>query len=194
VGYLAAGVVIGPFTPGFVGDVERISELAELGVVLLLFALGVEFSIRELSRVRAVVVPGAVAQILVVTIVGMLVALPLGLTLTGALVIGAALSISSTLVVFKILDERGELDGLHGRVAIGWMVVQDLAAIVVIAMLPPLAGGDPVGPLGLALVRTAAFLALAYVVGARLLPWLFETVSRLGSPELFLLPCSRPRC
>ncbi len=187
VGYLAAGVVIGPFTPGFVGSVERISELAELGVVLLLFALGVEFSLRELARVRSIVLPGTIIQVVAVTALGALAALPLGVPPTGAIVIGAAISISSTLVVLKLLFERGEVDALHGRVAVGWMVVQDLAAILIIAMLPPLAGSDMLAPLGLALLRTAAFLLLAYVVGARLLPWLFMTVSRLGSPELFLL-------
>lgn len=187
VGYIAAGVVIGPFTPGFVGDVERISELAELGVVLLLFALGVEFSLRDLARVRRVVVPGTIVQVAAVTAVGTLVALPLGLPPAGVLVIGGAVSISSTLVVLKVLAERGELDSLHGRVAIGWMVVQDLAAILMMAMLPPLAGAEPLAPLALAVVRTAAFLALAWLVGARLLPWLLRTVGRVGSSELFLL-------
>ena len=187
VGYLAAGVVIGPFTPGFVGRVERISELAELGVVLLLFALGVEFSIRELARVRSVVVPGTIIQVVAVAALGALAALPSGLGPTAALVVGGAISISSTLVVLKLLFERGEVDALHGRVAIGWMIAQDLAAIVIIALLPPLAGSDVLGPLGLALLRTGAFLLLAYIVGARVLPWLFLAVSRLGSPELFLL-------
>jgi CPA2 family monovalent cation:H+ antiporter-2 len=187
VGYLAAGVVIGPFTPGFVGDVEQINHLAELGVVLLLFALGVEFSIRELARVRRVVVPGAIAQILVIALVGAAVGLPLGLSLTASAVIGASIAISSTLVVLKVLVERGDLDSLHGRTAIGWMVVQDLVTIVLIAMLEPLAGEDLAAPILFAVLRTAAFLALAYVVGARVLPWLFRTVSRLGSPELFLL-------
>ena len=187
VGYLAAGVAIGPFTPGFVGDGGRIGELAELGVVLLLFALGVEFSLRELARVRRVVVPGAIVQVLVTAVIGAVVGLPLGLSLTGAVVIGAAIAISSTLVVLKVLVERGELDSLHGRAAIGWMIVQDLATIALIAMLEPLAGEDLTGPLLFALLRTAAFLALAYLVGTRVLPWLFRTVSRMGSPELFLL-------
>ncbi len=187
VGYLVAGVIIGPFTPGFVGSTERISELAEVGVVLLLFALGVEFSLHELARVRRIVVPGVIAEILAVTVVGALLAVPLGFPPTSAIVVGAALSISSTLVVLKVLMDRGEADSLHGRVAIGWMVVQDLAAILLMAMLPPLAGGDLLAPLGLAVVRTALFLAVSYVVGTRLLPWLLRTVSRLGSPELFLL-------
>jgi K+:H+ antiporter len=187
VGYLAAGVIIGPFTPGFVGDHEQISALAELGVVLLLFALGVEFSLRELARVRRVVVPGAIGQIVITTVVAGVVGIPLGLEPLQAVVVGAAVAISSTLVVLKILVERGELDALHGRNAIGWMIVQDLATIVLIALLEPLAGGDLTGPLLFALLRTALFLALAYVVGTRLLPGLFKWVSRLGSPELFLL-------
>ncbi len=187
VGYLAAGIVIGPFTPGFVGDAEDIGHLAELGVVLLLFALGVEFSLRELARVRRVVVPGAILQILITAAVGAVVSVLLGFPVVTSVVIGSAIAISSTLVVLKILVERGELDSLHGRNAIGWMVVQDLATILLIAMLEPLAGGDLAAPLLFALLRTAAFLALAYVVGTRLLPWLFRTVTRLGSPELFLL-------
>jgi CPA2 family monovalent cation:H+ antiporter-2 len=187
VGYIAAGVIIGPFTPGFVGDTEQIGQLAELGVVLLLFALGVEFSLHELRRVWRVAVPGAIAQIAITTIAGTLVAVPLGLDAVGAVVIGSAIAISSTLVVLKMLVERGELDSLHGRVAIGWMVVQDLATILLIALLEPLAGDGSMAPVAIAMLKTALFLALAYVVGTRVLPWLFKTVSRLGSPELFLL-------
>ena len=188
VGYLFAGVVIGPFTPGFVGDSSHISDLAEIGVVLLLFALGVEFSLRELSPVRRVAVPGAILQVLVTALAGALVGIPLGLSATGAVVVGAAVAISSTVVVLKVLQERGELDSLHGRTAIGWMVVQDLVTILLIALLEPFAaGGDLALPVLYTLLRTALFLGLAYVVGTRALPWLFRTVSRLGSPELFLL-------
>ena len=188
VGYLLAGIIIGPFTPGFVGDVDQISEFAELGVVLLLFALGVEFSIRELLPVRRVAVPGAIAQILITGIAGAAIGIPLGLDASAAVVVGAAIAISSTVVVLKVLVERGELDSLHGRTAIGWMVVQDLVTIMLIALLEPFAaGGDLAAPVLLAVVKTALFLALAYFVGTRILPWLFRTVSRLGSPELFLL-------
>ena len=184
VGYLLAGVVIGPFTPGFVGDAGSINELAEIGVVLLLFALGVEFSLRELAPVRRVAVPGAILQVLITAVAGALVGIPLGLSATGAVVVGAAVAISSTVVVLKVLQERGELDSLHGRTAVGWMVVQDLVTILLIALLEPFAeGGDLAGPVLLTLLRTALFLGLAYVVGTRLLPWLFRTVSRLGSPE-----------
>ena len=186
-GYIFAGVIVGPFTPGFVGDVDRIATLAELGVVLLLFALGVEFSLRELARVRRVVVPGTLLQIVIVTVIGWVGAVPLGLDPRAALVVGAALAISSTLVVIKVLTDRGELDSLHARTAVGWMILQDLATIVFMATLPPLAGGDPVAPIVLALIRAAAFLAVAFLIGARALPWLFRIVARLGSRELFLL-------
>jgi monovalent cation:H+ antiporter-2, CPA2 family len=187
VGYLLAGIVIGPFTPGFVGDPERISVLAELGVVLLLFALGVQFSIRELLEVRRVALPGAVAQIVVILLVGAGLTMGLGFEPRAALVLGAALSLSSTLVVLKLLIDRGEMDSLHGRTAIGWAIVQDIATIVFIVALPPLAGGDPLGPMMLALGRAALFLALAYFVGTRFLPWMFAAVARVRSAELFLL-------
>ena len=188
VGYLLAGVVIGPFTPGFVGEAAHINDLAEIGVVLLLFALGVEFSLRELAPVRRVAVPGAILQVLITAVAGALVGIPLGLSATAAVVVGAAIAISSTVVVLKVLQERGELDSLHGRTAIGWMVVQDLVTILLIALLEPFAeGGDLALPVLFTLLRTALFLGLAYVVGTRVLPWLFRTVSRLGSPELFLL-------
>jgi monovalent cation:H+ antiporter-2, CPA2 family len=187
VGYVAAGVVIGPFTPGFVGNQEQIGQLAELGVVLLLFALGVEFSLHELRRVWRIAVPGAIAQIVITAVAGTAVAVLLGVPPVGAAVIGSAIAISSTLVVLKILVERGEMDGLHGRAAIGWMVVQDLVTILLMALLEPLAGGGSALPVLFALLRAAVFLVLAFVVGTRFLPWLFRTVSRLGSPELFLL-------
>lgn len=187
VGYLAAGVAIGPFTRGFVGDTARIDELAELGVVLLLFALGVEFPVRELAKMRRVVLPGTFGQVLATAAVGSAAAVALGFVPREAVVIGAALAISSTLVALKVLAGRGELDSLHGRAVIGWMVVQDLVTIVLIAMLDPLAGADAVGPIVFALARTCAFLALAYLFGTRLLPWLLDVVSRLGSPELFML-------
>jgi CPA2 family monovalent cation:H+ antiporter-2 len=187
VGYLLAGVAIGPFTPGFVGDADQILVLAEIGVVLLLFALGVEFSLDELVRVRRVVIPGGIAQIVIVLGVGALAMLAFGLDPTAAVVIGACLSISSTLVVLKALIDRGELDSLHGRTAVGWMILQDIATIVFIVALPPLAGGDPVGPFVFAIAKAALFLGLAYVIGTRLLPWVFAAVARLRSQELFLL-------
>lgn len=187
VGYLAAGVVIGVLTPDVVGDAARINDLAELGVVLLLFALGVEFPVRELARMRWIVLPGTAGQVLVIAALCAAGGLALGLAAPEALVIGAAVAISSTLVALKVLGERGELDSLHGRAVIGWMVVQDLITIVLIAMLDPLAGADALAPVALALARTTAFLVLAVLFGARLLPRVLSAVSRLRSPELFML-------
>jgi CPA2 family monovalent cation:H+ antiporter-2 len=186
-GYLLAGVAIGPFTPGFVGDVEGITVLADIGVVLLLFALGVQFSIHELRAVGRVALPGGAAQVLLVLGAGTAIMVGLGSDLREALVVGACLSLSSTLVVLKSLLDRGELDSLHGRAAIGWSIVQDIATIVFIVALPPLAGGDVLVPFALAMVKAVVFLGLAYVVGTRLLPWAFGTIARLGSSELFLL-------
>lgn len=187
IGYLLAGIIIGPFGPGLVQDGERIAILAEVGIVLLLFALGVEFSIRELRRLGRVALPGAVAQIGIVIVVVAVLMAAFGFGARAAFVIGACISISSTIVVLKSLLDRGELDSLHGRIAIGWMIVQDIATIVFIVALPPLAGGDAVLPIAIAVIKAAIFLALAYVLGTRLLPWLFVTVARLGSNELFLL-------
>ncbi|MEX2183856.1 MAG: cation:proton antiporter, partial [Chloroflexota bacterium] len=130
IGYLVAGIVIGPSTAGLIGDVDRIAVLAEVGIVLLLFALGVEFSIGELRRLRRVALPGAIAQIGVTLVIGGLLMAGLGFDARSSFVVGACVSISSTIVVLKALVERGELDSLHGRVAIGWMIVQDIATIV----------------------------------------------------------------
>lgn len=188
VGYLVAGVAIGPFTPGFVGDVEQISVLADVGIVLLLFALGLEFSFRELREVRRLALPGGVLQIAAIVVLGAAVTLALGFGLREALVVGACLSISSTLVVIKSLMDAGEMDSLHGRAAVGWSIVQDVATIIFIVALPALAEGvDVVGPFAIALAKAAVFLVLAYVFGTRGLPWLFAMVARVGSGELFLL-------
>ena len=187
VGYMLAGIVIGPFTPGFVGGQEQIAILAEVGVVLLLFALGVEFSIRELRSVGRVVIPGGIAQVLLTLGAGTLVMALLGTDLRESLIVGACLALSSTIVVLKQLIDRGEMDSAHGRAAVGWSIVQDIATIVFIVALPPLAGGDVIVPFAAAMVKAVVFLALAYIVGTRLLPWMFATVARLGSSELFLL-------
>ena len=188
VGYLLAGVAIGPFTPGFVGDLERISVLAEVGIVLLVFALGVEFSLRELYAARKVALGAALIQIGITVLVGAGLAIVVGVEPRAALVLGAVLAISSTLVVAKALEERGELDSIHGRNAIGWMIVQDVATIVFIVALPALATDElSWTPILIALGKGALFLLIAFVAGTRLLPLLFAAVARLGSSELFLL-------
>ncbi len=187
VGYLIAGIAIGPFTPGFVGDQQQITVLADIGVVLLLFALGVQFPLRDLVAVRGVAVGAALLQVAATTVAGSIAAGLLGFDARSSAVVGVILAISSTLVVVKLLVERGELEAVHGRALVGWMLVQDLVTIVVAATLPALTGGDPVGPLLMAAGRVALFLGLAYVVGTRLLPAAFRLVARLGSSELFLL-------
>ena len=187
VGYLLAGIAIGPLTPGVTAEPELIRTLADVGVVLLLFALGVQVPLRDLFAVRRVALGAGILQIAGTAAAGAVAGVALGLDLRGAAVAGTALAISSTLVVVKILVERGELEAAHGRALVGWMIVQDLATIVVAATLPALAGGDLAGPLLLAAGRVALFLGLAYVVGARVLPPAFRLVARLGSSELFLL-------
>jgi CPA2 family monovalent cation:H+ antiporter-2 len=187
IGYLLAGVVIGPFTPGFTADPERIALLGEVGIILLLFALGVEFSIRELLAARRVAVGAGLLQVAIITVVGAVAMALLGLEPRAAFIVGAVVSISSTIVVVKTLTERGELDAIHGRAAIGWMIVQDIATIAFIVALPAISSGDLVAPLLVAIGKAALFLILAYVIGTRLLPRIFEGVAHLGSPELFLL-------
>ena len=187
VGYLLAGIAIGPLTPGVTAEPELIRTLADVGVVLLLFALGVQVPLRDLFAVRRVALGAGILQIAGTAAAGAVAGVALGLDLRGAAVAGTALAISSTLVVVKILVERGELEAAHGRALVGWMIVQDLATIVVAATLPALDGGDLAGLLLLAAGRVALFLGLAYVVGARVLPPAFRLVARLGSSELFLL-------
>lgn len=187
VGYVLAGVLIGPFTPGFQGDAERLALLSELGIIFLLFALGVELSVRELRAVGRVVVIGSLIQVAVSIALGSLVAVVLGFGVAESVAIGAALAISSTLVLVKLLDGRGEGDALHGRVAIGWSAMQDILTVVLIVALPSLRGDDPLLPLLVAVAKAVVFLALSYFVGTRLLPWLFGFVARIGSSELFLL-------
>lgn len=187
VGYVAAGVVIGPFTPGFVADREQIAALADVGVVLLLFALGIEFSVRELIAVRRVAVGAGLLQVALTAVAAAFAGLLLGLDLRTALITGSAVAISSTLVVVKLLLERGEIESTHGRALVGWMIVQDLTTVVIVVTLPTLAGSDPLVPLLTAAGMAVLFLTLAFLVGSWLLPRLFSLVARLGSRELFLL-------
>ena len=198
VGYLVAGIVIGPYTPGFVGDTAIAAQLAEIGVMLLMFGVGLHFSLDDLLAVRKVALPGAVVQMAVATALGAGVALWWGWTPMAALVFGLALSVASTVVLLKALESQGVLDSANGRIAVGWLVVEDLAMVLVLVLLPPLAGVMEAGgnlsadsPLWGALARTllavAAFVVLMLVVGRRVLPWLLWQVTRTGSRELFTL-------
>jgi len=209
VGYLVAGIMIGPATPGFVADVELSGQLSEIGVMLLMFGVGLHFSIQDLMAVRRIALPGAILQITVATLLGMGVSALWGWSLGAGLVFGLALSVASTVVLLKALEARGVLESINGRIAVGWLVVEDLVMVLVLVLLPPLAGwlgGHPAAvadtahgaaaaapggslwtTLALALGRVAIFIALMLVVGRRLFPWLLWQVARTGSRELFTL-------
>jgi monovalent cation:H+ antiporter-2, CPA2 family len=205
VGYLLAGVAVGPFTPGFVADAKLAPQLAEIGVILLMFGVGMHFSVRDLLAVRNVAVPGALVQ------VAAAVALTCGMTrLWGwsfgpSLVLGLALSVASTVVLLRALEAQGILESISGRIAVGWLIVEDLVTVLILVLLPALAaslGGQPIGSdaaghdngsgqllltLGIVLGKFAGFVVFMLLVGARLLPWLLERVARANSRELFTL-------
>src|SRR5687768_9041539 len=190
VGFLIAGILIGPHTPGPVSSVERVQTLANLGVALLMFSLGTEFSIEALRRVRKVAVLGGVIQIALVILMGTLLGLFLGFSLTNSIFLGGILSISSSIVMLKLLLSKGEVESIVGQVALGTGIVQDIATIAMIIILPSLSAGFGIELLtgaGIAVLQGGIFLAAAYLIGTRLLPPLLEMVARYGSRELFLL-------
>ncbi len=202
VGYLLAGVAIGPYTPGFVADGAMASQLAEIGVMLLMFGVGLHFSLGDLLAVRKIALPGAIVQMAVATLLGVGLATWWGWDLGGALVFGLALSVASTVVLLRALETLGILDSYTGRIAVGWLVVEDLAMVLVLVLLPPLAGwlgGTPEGaadavahpPLwktvGWTLAQVGGFVAVMLLVGRRLFPWMLWQVARTGSRELFTL-------
>jgi CPA2 family monovalent cation:H+ antiporter-2 len=201
VGYLIAGVVIGPFTPGFVADAGLATQLAEIGVILLMFGVGLHFSIEDLFSVRKIAVPGAVAQITVATALGAFVAHLWGWPWGAGVVFGLSLSVASTVVLLRALEERGLLDTSDGRIAVGWLIVEDLATVLALVLLPALAatlgasssaGTGAASPdigrqLLITFLKVGAFLAVMYFVGRRTVPWLLERVARTGSRELFTL-------
>lgn len=199
VGYLVAGILIGPATPGFVADANIASQLSEIGVMLLMFGVGLHFSLKDLLAVKRIALPGAVLQMGLATGLGMLMAWWLGWSFGSGLVFGLSLSCASTVVLLKALEARGILDSMNGRIAVGWLVVEDLATVLFLVLLPALAGvlggtassATPETPLWMALGKTllqvVAFIVLMLVVGRRVLPWLLWQVSRTGSRELFTL-------
>ena len=217
VGYLLAGVLVGPYTPGFVGDSNLTGQLAEIGVILLMFGVGLHFSFKDLMSVRAIALPGAVVQIVAATAMGVGLALAWGWSLGQGLVFGLALSVASTVVLLRALEERGLLDTDNGRIAVGWLIVEDLAMVLALVVLPALApslggeargaahgtvheltdligrfiGPDYAGSLLLTIVLTfakvAIFASLMLVGGRRFIPWLLDQAARTGSRELFTL-------
>ena len=197
VGYLAAGIVIGPATPGFVADMSLASQLAEIGVMLLMFGVGLHFSLRDLLDVRKIALPGAVLQIAVATAMGIGMAYLWGWSLGAGLVFGLALSVASTVVLLRALESLGILDSMNGRIAVGWLVVEDLVTVLVLVLLPALAGplgGKSMGgdtslwvALGTTLLQVGAFVAFMLIVGRKLFPWFLWQVAKTNSRELFTL-------
>lgn len=200
VGYLVAGIALGPATPGFVADVHIASQLSEIGIMLLMFGVGLHFSPEDLLAVKRVAVPGALVQMGTVAAVGFTLAWHWGWSVGGALVFGLSLACASTVVMLKSMEARGQLATMNGKIAVGWLVVQDLATVLVLVLLPPLSGmlGAPTTAptattqplwmtLGQTLLQVSAFIALMLIVGRRLLPWLLWQVAGTGSRELFTL-------
>ncbi len=202
VGYLVAGVAIGPYTPGFVGDAALASQLADIGVILLMFGVGLHFSFKNIVARWALIVPGAVTQIAVTTTLGLGVALFLGWSVGVGLVFGLALGITSTVALTRSLEDRHLVDSERGHIAIGWLIVQDMIVVMALVLLPPLAAAldagvsDPsghielgalLGSLGATFINLVAFIALMLIVGRRVVPWMLHYTAHTGSRELFRL-------
>ncbi|BEI33386.1 cation:proton antiporter [Polynucleobacter sp. HIN5] len=200
-GYLIAGVMIGPATPGFVADIGLSQQLAEIGVMLLMFGVGLHFSFDDLMAVKKIAVPGALLQIIVVTALGFMVASYWDLSTIGAIIFGLSLSVASTVVLLRVLESKGLLETANGQIAVGWLVVEDLVMVLALVLLPVLASiygdnaaatqqassGDLLSMIGITLAKVAAFIALMLVVGKRLLPKMLWLVAKSGSRELFTL-------
>jgi CPA2 family monovalent cation:H+ antiporter-2 len=204
-GYLLAGVAVGPFTPGFVADAKLAPQLAEIGVILLMFGVGMHFSIRDLLAVRKIAIPGALVQIAFAVALTCVVTHFWGWLFGPSLVLGLALSVASTVVLLRALEAEGILESPSGQIAVGWLIVEDLVTVLILVMLPALAtslGGETGGidhsaqandvtqiyvALGIVLGKFIGFVLLMLVVGSRLLPWLLQQVAATGSRELFTL-------
>ncbi len=207
-GYLLAGVLLGPFTPGYVADQEIAAELAELGVILLMFGVGLHFSMKDLMAVRRIAVPGALGQIGVATLAGIGLALALGWSIGAGVIFGLSLSVASTVVLLRALQDREIVETNRGRIAVGWLIVEDVVMVVALVLIPALAGllGGEVQPLtdeaveavrlglspilatlGLTAIKLGAFVGLMLIIGRRVIPWLLDYVANTGSRELFRL-------
>src|SRR5262245_17379447 len=201
VGYLLAGIAIGPATPGVHADSHMASQLAEIGVILLMFGVGLHFSTADLMAVKTIAIPGSIAQIVVATSIGALIAHFWGWSLVSGLVLGFSLSIASTVVILRALDERRALETANGRIAVAWTVVEDLATVLTLVLLPALANmatgraqpvhaeanGTLAALLAITLVKIVLFFAVVKIVGPRVVPWILQQAARTGSHELFTL-------
>lgn len=190
VGYLLAGIIISPSTPGFVADVDIASQLSEIGVMLLMFGVGMHFSVRDLLAVRRIAVPGAIVQMSVATLLGLMLAWWWGWPVAQALVLGLCLSCASTVVLLRGLESQGALDSQNGRIAVGWLIVEDLATVLMLVLLPVFAGtmlgGDNSSDqslwltLGKLFLQLSAFVGIMFFVGRRVIPWLLWQVAGTG--------------
>jgi CPA2 family monovalent cation:H+ antiporter-2 len=196
VGYLIAGVLVGPFTPGYVADQGLANQLAEIGVILLMFGVGLHFSLKDLLSVRAIAIPGAVVQIASATLLGMGLAWLMGWSIGGGIVFGLALSVASTVVLLRALQERRLVETERGHITVGWLIVEDLAMVLTLVLLPAFANatasasadlGSIMLSLGLTLGKVVAFVAIMLIVGRRIIPWILHYVAHTGSRELFRL-------
>jgi len=198
IGYLFAGIFIGPSTPGFVADIEIASQLSEIGVMLLMFGVGLHFSVQDLMSVKRIALPGALAQMTLATLLGILVAHYWGWNMGQGLVFGLSLSCASTVVLLKALESRGILESMNGKIAVGWLVVEDMVTVLVLVLMPALAGvlggqGETANitaiweTIGITLLEVTGFIVIMLVIGRRVLPWLLWYVAGTGSRELFTL-------
>jgi CPA2 family monovalent cation:H+ antiporter-2 len=199
VGYLLAGIFIGPFTPGYVADQKIADQLAEIGVILLMFGVGLHFSLDDLLKVKGIAIPGAIAQIAVATLLGMGLAWLLGWPVAAGLVFGLALSVASTVVLLRAMQERRLVETERGRIAVGWLIVEDIAMVLALVLLPVLADTLKTGagqsltwvelawPMALTLAKVTGFVVVMLIIGRRAIPWTMHWVAHTGSRELFRL-------
>jgi CPA2 family monovalent cation:H+ antiporter-2 len=198
VGYLLAGVLVGPFTPGYVADQELAPQLAEIGVILLMFGVGLHFSLKDLMAVRKIAIPGAVVQIAAATVMGLGLAVALGWSVGAGLVFGLALSVASTVVLLRALQERRLIETGRGKIAVGWLIVEDLAMVLALVLLPALSGvlggvapehasGGVLMAFAITIGKVVAFVAFMLIVGRRVIPWILHRIAHTGSRELFRL-------
>ena len=190
VGYMLAGILIGPFTPGFVGDMETISQLAELGVIFLMFGVGLHFSLHDLWKVRSIAIPGALGRMVITTLLGFGLSRFFGWSIPTGIVIGLSISIASTVVLLRALMDNGLLNTQQGQAAVGWVIVEDLATVLILVLMPtlvPTSDGFNWAQLGLTLLKASAFFVVALFAGTRLIPWLLLRIAHTRSRELFIL-------
>lgn len=201
VGYLLGGVVIGPYTPGFVGDEKIAYQLAEIGVILMMFGVGLHFKLKDLVAVRSIAIPGAVVQSLAATLVGMVVFLAFGWPWQSGMVLGMSMAVASTVVLLRVLMDKNMLNTTHGHAAVGWLLVEDVFTVLALVFVPMIAigdvareaqeataaGGSMIGAVGLALAKFAVLVAIVLLAGSRVIPWILSKVALLRSRELFTL-------